>query len=190
MARVIMVIGGSSSGKSQYAEEITAYMETQLGWPVYYLATARVTDEEFADRVERHLSRRPSAWSTIEEPLDPARVMLRIKHQPWICLLDGVGTWISNILIESMERERAWDGETEADCLKKVYDFIESLRGLDAVIVMVADEVGWDLAPGYELGRVFMELNGNVNQILARAANEVFLVASGNPVFLKGGGKA
>ncbi|MEN6390967.1 MAG: bifunctional adenosylcobinamide kinase/adenosylcobinamide-phosphate guanylyltransferase [Syntrophomonas sp.] len=187
MARVIMVLGGSSSGKSEYAEEITASLEAQLGGPVYYLATARVIDEELAGRVERHRLRRPFSWSTIEEPLNLAAVLPSLEPQPLICLVDGVGTWISNILIESLEPDKAWDARAELDCLQKIYDFIEALKEIDGAIVIVADEVGWDLLPVYKLGRVFMELNGLANQILAEASTDLVFVTSGTPVFVKGG---
>lgn len=187
MTRGIFVLGGSSSGKSQYAENMVASLEKELGFPVYYLATARVIDEEFAGRVERHRQRRPSSWKTIEEQLDLAGVLRSIGQQPLICLVDGVGTWISNLLIESMEIEKAWDAEKNDNCLKRVYEFVESWKGFDGIIVMVADEVGWDLLPDYELGRIFMDLNGQANQILAGAARETFFIAAGTPICMKGG---
>lgn len=187
MAEAIMILGGSSSGKSEYAENIVASLEKKLGFPVYYLATARVIDEEFADRVERHRQRRPSSWQTIEEQLDLARVLRGISKQPVICLVDGVATWMSNLMIESLGPEGIWDASHEEACLNKVYDFIASWNEADGVIIMVADEVGWDLMPEYELGRIFMDLNGRANQILAAAAAEMFFVSSGTPICLKGG---
>lgn len=187
MAQVIMVLGGSSSGKSRYAEQITASLETELGYPVYYLATARVVDEELAGRVERHRHRRPLAWNTIEEQLNLAEVLRRIGTQPLICLVDGIGTWISNILIESLNPARQGEAAKEAECLERVYEFVQSWPGIDGAVVLVADEVGWDLPPGNELGRIFMEWNGQANQILAGAAQDMVLVVSGIPVCLKGG---
>lgn len=187
MAEGIMIMGGSSSGKSQYAEEIAESAGENLGFPIIYLATARVVDEEFAGRVERHRQRRPAAWNTIEEQLDLARVLRSIGDKPVICLVDGVGTWISNMMIESLGAEGVWDARKQINCLSKVYDFIEALKEIDGLIIMVADEVGWDLVPEYELGRIFIDLNGLANQILAAAVGEVFLVLSGTPICLKGG---
>lgn len=187
MARIIVALGGSSSGKSQYAEDLTVSLEKKLGGPVYYLATARVIDQELAARVERHRQRRPSSWKTIEEPLNLAEVLSGIEPQPFICLVDGVGTWISNIMIEGHKPESAWDAGAEAACLQRVGDFIEALKRIEGVIVIVADEVGWDLPPVYELGRVFMDLNGLANQFLAEASTDLVFVASGTPVFVKGG---
>ncbi len=187
MAEGMMIIGGSSSGKSQYAEELAEAMGRELGFPVYYLATARVIDEEFAERVERHRHRRPAAWETIEEPLNLAGALRGLGPKGVICLVDGVSTWMSNLLIENPGDQRVGDAEKEKRCLDQVHDFIAAWRSVDGLVIMVADEVGWDLQPEYELGRIFVNLNGRANQLLARHAREVIFIASGMPICMKGG---
>lgn len=182
-----MVLGGSSSGKSQYAENIVYSMEKKLGFPVYYLATARVIDEEFAERVKRHRQRRPSTWITVEEQLDLAGILRNPGHKPVIILVDGIGTWLSNLILNSLESEGLWDARMKDRCLRIVQDFIDSWQEIDGIVVMVADEVGWDLTPEYELGRIFMDLNGLANQILGRAARAMYFLTSGIPLCMKGG---
>ena len=98
-----------------------------------------------------------------------------------------MGTWISNIMLEGHKPESAWGAGAEAACIQRVCGLIEALKGIEGVIVIVADEVGWDLPPVYELGRMFMQLNGLANQILAEASTDLVFVASGTPVFVKGG---
>lgn len=186
MAEGILVIGGSSSGKSQYAEALAEKIERETGFPVYYLATARVTDEEFAGRVERHRKRRPTWWATIEEPVDLAAVLQDNGRQPVIYLVDGVGTWISNLLFKTPEGQK-WDAKKQNLCLDKVREFVETWMFVEGVVIVVADEVGWDLDSKFELGRLFVDLNGEANQILAACSKEVFFVVSGIPVCMKGG---
>ena len=63
MKRIILITGGSRSGKSSYAEKLALSLSTT---PVY-LATARIWDEEFRERVRRHQERRGPQWTNIEE---------------------------------------------------------------------------------------------------------------------------
>ena len=54
MKKIILITGGARSGKSSYAEKMALSLTAN---PVY-LATARVWDEEFRERVNRHQERR------------------------------------------------------------------------------------------------------------------------------------
>ena len=53
MRRLILITGGQRSGKSTYAEQ----MALRLSPTPVYLATARIWDEEFRQRVIRHQER-------------------------------------------------------------------------------------------------------------------------------------
>ena len=50
MRKVVLVTGGQRSGKSSYAEKLAHQLTDR---PVY-IATARIWDEEFRQRVMRH----------------------------------------------------------------------------------------------------------------------------------------
>lgn len=63
--RIIYVTGGARSGKSHYAQSLAESLSDR---PIY-LATARIMDEDFARRVERHRRDRGEQWTTVEEPL-------------------------------------------------------------------------------------------------------------------------
>ena len=63
MRRIILITGGSRSGKSTYAEQLAMELSD---CPVY-LATARLWDEEFLERVRRHRERRGPQWTNLEE---------------------------------------------------------------------------------------------------------------------------
>jgi len=54
MRRIILITGGARSGKSVYAEKLALELVDN---PVY-LATARIWDDEFRERVRRHQQRR------------------------------------------------------------------------------------------------------------------------------------
>ena len=63
MKRIILITGGERSGKSTYAEKLALSLTAS---PVY-MATARIWDEEFRQRVLRHQARRGKEWTYIEE---------------------------------------------------------------------------------------------------------------------------
>ena len=63
MRKVILITGGARSGKSSYAEKIAK----QLSPNPIYMATSRIWDEEFRQRVIRHQKARGEEWANIEE---------------------------------------------------------------------------------------------------------------------------
>ena len=60
---IVLVTGGQRSGKSGYAQKLALSLTAN---PVY-LATSRVWDEEFRERVLRHQANRGPEWTNIEE---------------------------------------------------------------------------------------------------------------------------
>ena len=71
-ARVTLVLGGTRSGKSHFAESLV--LATGAG---VYLATAEGRDDEMRARIQEHQNRRAEVWQTIEEPLDLVAALQR-----------------------------------------------------------------------------------------------------------------
>ena len=69
MAYVHMITGGERSGKSSYAERLALADSSN---PIY-LATARIWDDEFRERVRLHQERRGAEWTNIEEEKYPSQ---------------------------------------------------------------------------------------------------------------------
>ena len=69
MKRIILITGGARSGKSSYAEKLALSLSPN---PVY-MATARVWDEEFRQRVIRHQEARGPEWTNLEEAKELSR---------------------------------------------------------------------------------------------------------------------
>ena len=71
---VALVIGGSGSGKSAWAEELACSLRAREGGPLLYLAAMDPAGEEGRRRVERHRALRAGkGFLTLERPLGPGR---------------------------------------------------------------------------------------------------------------------
>ncbi len=185
MAEVIMVVGGSRSGKSTCAEKLAENYGQKLGYPVIYIATGTIWDEEFALRVEKHRLRRPSSWQTIEEPCDLSTIFNEYLDQPQIYLLDSLGTWVTNMMYRDNITKFSWDEEKEQAFLSQLELLAESLGNANGTVILVADEVGMDVVPASQEGRIFRDLNGMVNQQLAAKARQVYMVVCGIELRIK-----
>lgn len=173
--RLVLVTGGARSGKSGLAIDIA---EKSGGWPVY-IATATAGDPEMAERIKKHRRERGSSWTTIEEPLDLRRVLAAMTRGENAVVLDCLTLWLTNIMMEDEE-----DFELAADILSR--ELAKKLRELGGTVVVVSNEVGMGLVPDNQLARRFRDMAGQVNNLFARTADEVYLVVSGLPVKLKG----
>jgi len=181
MAELTLIVGGSGSGKSRYAEQ-RVFQEVNPGeGRVVYLATGVVTDQEFASRVEKHRQRRPRDWITVEESLELSRAVAELPSNTRVLLVDGIGTWMANFILQEAERE-----DPEAFFNSRLHDFLAACRPWQGKVFLVADEVGMGLVPESKAGRLFRDLNGWANQELAREASEVVQVVCGLPVPVKG----
>jgi histidinol-phosphate aminotransferase len=171
----VLVLGGSRSGKSRHAERLLAGTQ-----PVTYVATARgdPADAEWTARIERHRTRRPAGWATAETT-DPAKLI----HQgaAGALLIDSVTTWLAGV----MDDCGCWSEATPEDADRRLADAVDTLVGAwtaaAVTVVAVSDEVGSGIVPGTASGRRFRDALGELNQRLAAAADEVWLVTAGIP---------
>ena len=91
-------------------------------------------------------------------------------------LVDCVTLWLSNLLL---------DGADDDALLAAADEVAAAARAAARPVVFVTNEVGGGIVPDNALARRFRDLAGWVNQRLAAAADEVFLVAAGLPLKLR-----
>lgn len=177
MAHTLFITGGARSGKSAYAEKRIR----EFGTPLGYLATAQALDEEMTDRVRRHRERRGPDWTTIEEPVHLCQALARADGEYKAILVDCVTLWLSNLLFKYEET-----GDQIQDRIAEDVRRLKStLQGMVTPVVLVSNEVGMGIVPDNGLARLFRDIAGSANQILAAAADEVQVVISGIPLKLK-----
>jgi len=170
-AKLTLVIGGARSGKSRYAESLISALPP----PWFYLATATASDDEMAERIKAHRTRRAAAWRTVEAPCDIAGALATCGKAP--ALVDCLTLWLSNLMLAEADVEAAVDRLEQA------------LQAAAAPIVLVSNEVGFGIVPDHPLGRRFRDWQGIVNQRIAARADRVVLMVAGLPLVLKGAAK-
>lgn len=166
---VTLVLGGSRSGKSAHAEGLCAPFGERI-----YLATAEATDDEMAERIERHRKRRGDGWVTHETPIGLPAAILAHAAAHRVVLVDCLSVWLGNLMHH--ERDVLAAGEALAAAL-------QSCRG---PVVLVSNEVGSGIVPDNAMARSFRDYVGSLHQGVAAAADNVTLVTAGLPLALKG----
>lgn len=170
MKKIIFVTGGARSGKSSYAEKIALSLSSH---PVY-LATARIWDEEFRQRILRHQKNRGDEWENREEE----KVLSRHQLQGRVILIDCVTLWCTNYIFD--------DPVSIDELLKKITAEFDRFTKQEATFIFVSNEIGLGGTSTDDLQRKFTDLVGWVNQYIASKADEAYFMVSGIPMKLKG----
>lgn len=169
MSTLILVLGGIRSGKSRFASQLAR----QLSREVAVIATCIPLDKEMTARVEEHKLQRPKHWQTIEAPKE----IIPHLQESEVILIDCLNMFISNLLL---------DGLTPETILAKISSLAEGIsKKKNGWVIIVSNEVGSCLVPTNKLARVFTDLLGKANQIMADCADEVYLLIAGIPVKIK-----
>ncbi len=169
---LMFVTGGARSGKSAFAEALAS----GAGAAVTYVATGEALDPEMTRRIAHHRQRRPAEWSTVEEPLHLAGALTAIEGT---ALVDCVSLWVSNQLMVR---------RTDEEVLAATDAFVAAATLHRGRVIVVTNEVGSGIVPDNELARRYRDVLGWVNQRIAHAASDAWLLASGLPLRLKGTG--
>lgn len=167
-----LILGGARSGKSALAEQLAQ----ASGLDCVYIATATVGDGEMAERIRHHRARRDARWSTVEEPVTLAQVLVREASPQRVLLVDCLTLWLTNLLVS--EDPSLFEREREA--------LLHGLQELPGRILLVSNEVGQGVVPVNALARRFVDEAGWLHQALARSADRVLFVVAGLPQVLKG----
>jgi adenosylcobinamide kinase/adenosylcobinamide-phosphate guanylyltransferase len=134
------------------------------------VATAEARDEEMAERVAQHRSRRGAGWRTMEAPRDLIAALAACGDAP--VLVDCMTLWLSNLLLAN--------ADMDAEIAR-----LEHALTRPAPVVLVANEVGFGIVPDNALARRFRDIQGALNQRLAARADRVVLVVAGLPLVVK-----
>ena len=178
MAEIILITGGSRSGKSAFAEKTAE----ALPGPRTYIATCPPIDPEMEERIRKHReARRGKGWETIEETVDLAGAVRRAGACR-VLLVDCLTLWINNLLYEAEKRGEIF---TEEAAVGRCRELTDSCGAFGGTVIFVTNELGMGIVPDSETARRFRDIAGRCNQEIAAAADTVTLVVSGIPFHLK-----
>lgn len=169
MAQIIFITGGQRSGKSSYAQQEALKLSEN---PVY-LATSRIWDDDFKKRVERHKNDRSENWINIEEEKDISKLDLKNK----VVVLDCITLWLTNYFSDNNYNV----DESLEQAKKEWNNFIQT----NATIFVISNELGMGIHSETESVRKFTDLQGWMNQYIAKQADKVYLMVSGIPLHVR-----
>ena len=180
MGRLILVLGGVRSGKSDYAEELAQSLGQDQ---VLFVATAEAGDAEMARRIAAHQQSRPASWRTLEAPRNIGEAIQSHLEDVAVVLVDCITLLVSNVMLalgddpDTVQVEGAVQDEIQA--------LLQTCSSSPITCIAVSNEVGLGVVPEHRLGRLYRDVLGKANQALAAQADEVYLMVAGLAVELK-----
>ena len=167
---IYYITGGERSGKSRYAQQLAL----ELSDRPFYIATSRIWDTDFGERVLRHKTERDERWTTIEEEKQLSSIDLKNK----VAVIDCVTLWLTNFYMDT--------NNDVAESLMQARAEFDKLTESGGTIIIISNEIGMGVHANTETGRKFVELQGWMNQHIAARADKAILLISGIPVTIKG----
>ena len=184
---LIVISGGSGSGKSAYAEEYM--MKISGNCKKYYIATMQVFDEEGQTKIDRHKRmRNGKGFQTIEQPLtieealEKMRILeFRQEQKENTAILECMSNLVSN---EMFSKEDMTDYNI---VIEKIIRGVEQLNKKLKHLVIVTNNVFEDGITYDKTTMEYIRVMGSINEKLAAMADTVIEVVVGIPLILKEG---
>jgi len=188
---LVVFTGGARSGKSTAALQL-ARTHSPDGRVTVVVFGREDVDPEFAGRIEGHRAQRPSSWETLEAG-DSAGWLGHVPGDAFV-VLDCLGTLLGLAMEEAFEALHAGAlGDADAqilpegltDALDARFDpVVEWIATREGDTVVVTNEVGDGVVPGYASGRLFRDVLGRANRRLVDRADAAYLCVAGRLVDL------
>ncbi|MEP3389638.1 MAG: bifunctional adenosylcobinamide kinase/adenosylcobinamide-phosphate guanylyltransferase [Reichenbachiella sp.] len=166
---ITYISGGERSGKSSYAQKMALGLSDN---PIY-LATAKAYDGSFEERIKRHQAERDERWTNIEERFNLSEV-LPVNR---VVVIDCVTLWLSNYFSKTKGNR-----DESLQLAKAEFDKLKTYEGH---LIFISNEIGMGTHADTQVGRDFVEVQGWINQHIAKAADEAYFMVSGLPLKLK-----
>ena len=179
----ILIVGGARSGMSYFAQELAL----RSGKSVLFVATAEAGDEEMRQRIDEHIRARPKEWGTLEVTTHAGEEIRQRIGRAQVVIVDCVTLLVGNIFSQYSDQT---DEQIDASFIdekvtSEISELVECINNIDASFIIVSNEVGTGLVPTTKIGRLYRDLLGKANQLLAEWVDEVYLMVAGLPVRIK-----
>ena len=181
--KFILLIGGARSGKSRFAQELAS----KSGEPVLFVATAEAGDEEMQRRIEKHKRERSADWNTLEVSTHIGSHIEQKIGETQTVIVDCITLLVNNIFLPYSDPtgEQINAPRVEKAVMAEVDELVHCIDQANANFIIVTNEIGLGLVPANKMSRLYRDLLGRVNQILAQRADEIYLMVAGIPIMIK-----
>lgn len=179
---LVLITGGSGSGKSAYAEEYIGFLSE--GDAKYYIATMEIFDEEGKVKIQRHQKMRDGkGFLTIEQSKDIEKASAGMTNEKVskTALLECMSNLVANEMFSEGQPKKCEEVSGKImQGIKELYNCLDHL-------VIVTNNVFEDGVVYDETTMEYIEAMGRVNEKLASMADKVIEVVVGIPLIVKEG---
>lgn len=172
MGKIIFILGGARSGKSSFAIELAKKEKNVL-----FAATAKPSDSEMKQRIEKHKKSRPKNFKTVEIKEELLKIF---KENFNTAIIDCLTIFVAGKMVS---------GKSEQRIFAEIGKFLTEIKNKNKKIIIVSNEVGSGIVPRNKLAREFRDVLGNVNKLVSGFSDKVYLMTAGIPILIKGGVK-
>ena len=184
---LILITGGAGSGKSAFAENLTAKLHgLQKSGDLYYFATMQVRedDPECQKRIRKHQNQRAGKnFITIETPFLEVPDFSENSRQSGTGLLECVSNLLANL---QFDREFNFCNFKNQDLPAQITGNILQLSARLENLVVITNEIFTERTPEDSAMREYLRNLGKINCSLAEHAEIVIEIQAGMPVIWKG----
>jgi adenosylcobinamide kinase/adenosylcobinamide-phosphate guanylyltransferase len=179
---ITLLLGGARSGKSYYAQEAAKKFDQVL-----FVATAEAGDEDMRRRIRKHQADRPANWRTLEATTHIGRRIQETIQEEKLVIIDCITLLVTNLICQMDEKdyETCNEGLLEEKVYSEIQELQDCLKKVEASFILVSNEVGLGIVPDNRITRIYRDLLGRANQMLAHSADEVYLMVAGIPLKVK-----
>lgn len=200
---ITLVIGGSGSGKSAYAEQMA--VKAAGNGSLYYVATMQVYDEEGKKKVERHQKMRAGkGFLTIEQPRRLKEAAKKVATEKVsagkvaagkvaaervpagkIVLLECMSNLVANEMFSEENLSAVMDEAKIKQLSHEIISGVTALQDSCDILIIVTNQIFEDGIRYDASTMAYIRLLGDINRQIAERAEQVVEVVAGIPIFIK-----
>ena len=174
----VLVVGGSGSGKSAFAEDLACALSPTRT----YVATMRAWGTEARARIRKHRQQRAGKGFTLIECSDSLGPATRSANtHRGVVLLDDLGNLVSNALFDENGHMH-----NPGRILRRLEHEVPELAHHYEHTVIVGNETGSEGTYAHETTLAWVRLNGALCCAIAAKFDTVVEVVAGIPCVIKG----
>ncbi|MCH4193450.1 MAG: bifunctional adenosylcobinamide kinase/adenosylcobinamide-phosphate guanylyltransferase [Butyrivibrio sp.] len=176
---MILITGGSGSGKSSYAEKEAVRLSE--GGPLYYFAAMKPYGPEAQARISRHRQQRDGrGFISCEAYTDIDTAAEGLPEKSATVLLECVPNLLANEMFDEAFQEKA-----PAETVRKVMNEIEAADSMCRHLLVITNDIFSDGTQYTGPTEHYLQALAQINRQLAQSAQKVIEISCSVPVILK-----